>query len=159
MAVPTSPAVLTMKGLAQEVLYGTYGSGTVTGSIHMYDLINGGNSAGSGNSYPAINTGCTPNPHTRTALTLATVYTSPSGQPAFTLYYNSTIGAANQLEAGDYLFTNATLTTPAYSGSGVSYKQSAGSASTRICTTQQAIFTTDSTGKILGISCGSPEDI
>ena len=158
MAVPPS-GVLTMEGLAQEVLYGTYGSGNVTSPIHMYDLINGGNSAGSGNSYPAINTGCTPNPHTRTALTLATVYTSAAGQPAFTLYYNSTIGVANQLETGDYLFTNATLTTPAYSGSGVSYRQSAGSASTRICTTQQAIFTTDSTGKILGISCGSPEDI
>ena len=155
MAVPTS-GVLTMKGLAQEVLYGTYGSGDVTGSIHMYDLINGGNSAGSGNSYPAINTGCTPNPHTRTALTLATVYTSPSGQPAFTLYYNSTIGAANQLEAGDYLFTNATLTTPAYPGSGVSYKQSAGSASTRICSTDLGTITTDSTGKILGISCANP---
>mgnify|MGYP000566017201 CR=1 FL=1 len=156
MAVPTS-GVLTMEGLAQEVLYGTYGSGTVTSPIHMYDLINGGNSAGSGNSYPAINTGCTPNPHTRTALTLATVYTSPSGQPAFTLYYNSTIGAANQLEPGDYLFTNATLTTPAYSGSGVSYKQSAGSASTRICSTYQAVFTTDSTGKILGIACDEPQ--
>ena len=158
MAVPTS-GVLTMEGLAQEVLYGTYGSGTVAYPIHMYDLINGGNSAGSGNSYPAINTGCTPNPHTRTALTLTTVYTSAAGQPTFTLYYNSTIGAANQLEPGDYLFTNATLTTPAYSGSGVSYKQSAGSASTRICSTYQAVFTTDSTGKILGISCGSPEDI
>ena len=156
MAVPTS-GVLTMEGLAQEVLYGTYGSGAVASPIHMYDLINGGNSAGSGNSYPAINTGCTPNPHTRTALTLATVYTSPSGQPTFTLYYNSTIGAANQLEAGDYLYTNATLTTPAYPGSGVNYRQSAGSASTKICSTDLGSILTDSTGKILGIACGEQD--
>lgn len=153
MAVPTS-GILTMEGLAQEVLYGTYGSGTVASPIHMYDLINGGNSAGSGNSYPAINTGCTPNPHTRTALTLTTVYTSAAAQPTFTLYYNSTIGAANQLEVGDYLYTNATLTTPAYPGSGVSYRQSAGSASTKICSNDLGSIVTDSTGKILGISCG-----
>ena len=64
MAVPTS-GVLTMLGLAQEALYGTYGSGTITSPIHMYDLVNGGNSAGSGNSYPAVNTSCTPNPADR----------------------------------------------------------------------------------------------
>lgn len=64
MAVPTS-GVLTMLGLAQEALYGTYGSGTITSPIHMYDLVNGGNSAGSGNSYPAVNTSCLPNPADR----------------------------------------------------------------------------------------------
>jgi hypothetical protein len=45
MAVPSS-GTLTMLGLAQEALYGTYGSGTITSPIHMYDLVNGGNSAG-----------------------------------------------------------------------------------------------------------------
>lgn len=78
MAVPTS-GVLTMLGLAQEALYGTYGSGTITSPIHMYDLVNGGNSAGSGNSYPTVNDGCTPNPVDRTyfQITLTLGQTGP----------------------------------------------------------------------------------
>ena len=65
MAVPTS-GVLTLEKIAQEALYGTYGSGTITPPIYLYDLVNGGNSAGSGNSYPTVNDGCTPNPVERT---------------------------------------------------------------------------------------------
>jgi hypothetical protein len=53
-----------MLGLAQEALNGTYGSGTINGPISMYDLINGGN-AGSGETYPAINQNCLPNPANR----------------------------------------------------------------------------------------------
>ena len=64
MAVPTS-GVLSMKAMAQEALYATYGSGTITGSIGLYALVNGGNQ-NSGNTYPAINTGCLPNPANRT---------------------------------------------------------------------------------------------
>jgi len=41
MAVPSS-GTLTMLGLAQERKYGTYGSGTISFSILMTDLINGG---------------------------------------------------------------------------------------------------------------------
>ena len=51
-----------MESIAQEALYGTWGSGTITGPISMYDMINGGNSHGSGNSYPTVNDDCTPNP-------------------------------------------------------------------------------------------------
>jgi len=65
MAVPTS-GTLSQLALAQEALYATYGSGTVTGPISLYDMVNGGNTNGSGNSYPAINTGCLPNPANRT---------------------------------------------------------------------------------------------
>jgi len=72
MAVPTS-GVLTMEGLAQEALYGTYGSGTITPPIHLYDLVNGGDSAGSGNFYPLVNENCIPNPATR----LPFITTSP----------------------------------------------------------------------------------
>ena len=61
MAVPTS-GTLSMLNIAQEALYGTWGSGTITGPISIYDMINGGNSNGSGNSYPTVNDGCTPNP-------------------------------------------------------------------------------------------------
>tara|TARA_B110000240_G_scaffold86611_1_gene98560 strand:+ start:153 stop:1976 length:1824 start_codon:yes stop_codon:yes gene_type:complete len=64
MAVPID-GVLTLEGLAQEALYGTYGSGTITPPIHLYDLVNGGDSAGSGNSYPTVNEDCLPNPASR----------------------------------------------------------------------------------------------
>ncbi len=64
MAVPSS-GTLSMQDIAQERLNSTYGSGNVSGPISMYNLINGGNTGGavtSGDTYPAINTGCTPNP-------------------------------------------------------------------------------------------------
>ena len=64
MAVPAS-GTLSMQDIAQERLNSTYGSGNVSGPISMYNLVNGGNTGGavtSGNTYPAINTGCTPNP-------------------------------------------------------------------------------------------------
>ena len=64
MAVPTS-GTLSLKAIAQEALYGTYGSGTITNPIYLYDLVNGGNSAGSGNSYPTVNEDCLPNPAAR----------------------------------------------------------------------------------------------
>ena len=61
MAVPTSGAI-SMLGLAQEAFYGTYGTGVIADPIHLYDLVNGGDSAGSGDDYPTVNDDCTPNP-------------------------------------------------------------------------------------------------
>lgn len=58
MAVPGS-GTLTMLGLAQERKYGTYGSGTISFSILMTDLINGGGA----NNFPALNTQCLPYPN------------------------------------------------------------------------------------------------
>ena len=73
MAVPTS-GTLSMLNIAQEALYGTWGSGTITGPISIYDMINGGNANGSGNSYPAINQSCTPNPADRGTYNSFTIY-------------------------------------------------------------------------------------
>ena len=57
MGVPTSGA-LSLRNIARERLYGNYGGGgTITGAVAMYDLLNGGNSGGSGNFYPGINGG------------------------------------------------------------------------------------------------------
>ncbi len=74
MAVPTSGAI-SMLGLAQEAFYGTYGTGVIADPIHLYDLVNGGDSAGSGDDYPTVNDDCTPNPVDRSyyqiTLTLA----------------------------------------------------------------------------------------
>ena len=68
MAVPTT-GTITMLGLAQEVKFGTYGSGgLMPHAIKMSDLINGGGQ----NFFPAINTACLPNPATRTVPTITT---------------------------------------------------------------------------------------
>lgn len=45
MAVPDSGPI-TMLGVAQERKYGTYGSGTISFPITMFDLLNGGGSNG-----------------------------------------------------------------------------------------------------------------
>jgi len=50
MAVPGSGAI-TMLGIAQERKYGSYGFGTISSPITMFDLLNGGGS----NGFPALN--------------------------------------------------------------------------------------------------------
>ena len=100
-----------MLNIAQEALYGTWGSGTITGPISLYDMVNGGNANGSGNSYPTVNTNCLPNPANRASLQLTNVGQGMGGGSARTLYYNANIGAASNLTAGDYLYTNSSLTT------------------------------------------------
>ncbi len=62
MAVPTSN--ISMLGIARELYYGNYSSsGSITGAISSYDLMNSGNSGGSGLSYPAWdNQPCSSNP-------------------------------------------------------------------------------------------------
>mgnify|MGYP003135144295 FL=1 len=57
MGVPTSGA-LSLRNIARERLHGNYGGGgTIIGAVAMYDLLNGGQTGGSGNSYPLINGG------------------------------------------------------------------------------------------------------
>ena len=115
MAVPSS-GTLSMQDIAQERLNSTYGSGNVSGPISMYNLVNGGNTGGavtSGNNYPAVNTGCTPNPATRGSLELTAVRDNMGTSSAVTLYYSSGIGDASNLQVGHILYTNSNLTTPA----------------------------------------------
>ena len=112
MAVPTE-GTLSQLAMAQEALYATYGSGTVTGPISLYDMVNGGNANGSGNSYPAINTGCLPNPANRTYNSFtASIYGQASCVNVFysgslssltngSQLYSSNGGATN-LTAGNY---------------------------------------------------------
>jgi hypothetical protein len=114
MAVPTS-GPLSMLGLAQEAFYGTYGTGVIADPIHLYDLVNGGDSAGSGDDYPTVNSGCTPNPVTRGSTPLLQIYKVQSGQSAvgpITLYVSSSEAAtAADLSDGDILFTDSSLQT------------------------------------------------
>ena len=153
MAVPTS-GILTLLGLAQEALYGTYGSGTITSPIHLYDLVNGGNSAGSGNSYPTVNTCCTPNPASRTSTTLTNVRAGMGGNAPRTLYYNSSIGAASNLTVGDQLYTNSSLTTKEGQ---TANRQDGSSATTTICPAGGIIFfDTNTSGEYQGGTCQNP---
>lgn len=134
MAVPSS-GQLSMLAIAQEALYATYGSGTVTGPISLYDMVNGGNTNGSGNSYPTVNTNCTPNPATRGYLSLTAV-TDQMGAGSTTYYYSAGIGAASNLQVGHTLYTNTALTTPAQIIYGV---QTGSSATTTICPSGQSL--------------------
>ena len=150
MAVPSS-GTLTMLGLAQEALYGTYGSGTITSPIHLYDLVNGGNSAGSGNSYPTINQDCTPNPADRTASLLTGVEDGMGTDPPVTLYYNSTIGVASSLSVGDTLYTSSALTTTA--NNYIAF-QDGSSATTTVCSAgYDGFISTNASGVITDIGC------
>jgi hypothetical protein len=105
-----------MLDMAQEALYATYGTGSVTGPISLYDMTNGGNTNGSGNSYPTVNTSCTPNP--ATGITNSTTITNieRNDTDVFTdvapVYYSGTPGvntvlytspcSSNTLGAGIY---------------------------------------------------------
>jgi hypothetical protein len=157
MAVPTS-GVLTMEGLAQEALYGTYGSGTITSPIHMYDLVNGGNSAGSGNSYPTINTGCTPNPAERTTgVQLSQTNMYPIGIYKNVYYSPDAVANATQLAVGDYVYNSSTLTDFAdETPTGRYYFQYGDSSdpTNHHCSTGENMnMTVGSDGKITSISC------
>ena len=132
MAVPAS-GTLSMQDIAQERLNSTYGSGNVSGPISMYNLVNGGNTGGavtSGDNYPAVNTGCTPNPATRGSLQLTAVRDNMGTSSAVTLYYSAGIGNASNLQEGHILYTNSNLTTPAQLACAF---QTGSSATTTVC--------------------------
>jgi hypothetical protein len=152
MAVPAS-GQLSQLAIAQEALYGTYGSGTVTGPISLYDMVNGGNTNGSGNSYPTVNTGCTPNPATRGSLQLTAVRDTMGTDSPVTLYYSAGIGDASNLQVGHILYTDSNLTTPADLTCAL---QTGSSATTTICGSGDATscIDTNSSGVITNsISC------
>ena len=110
MAVPTSGPLSQLK-MAREAKHADYNGSQSMGTISLYDLVNGGQANGSTVDYPAINTGCLPNPASRASLQLTNVGQGMGGGAARTLYYNANIGAASNLTAGDYLYTNSSLTT------------------------------------------------
>lgn len=66
MAVPSSGS-LEMAKLAKEKVYGSYtASGSITGPISMYDLVNGGNTNGSNYNFATTNTNSYYHPDTTT---------------------------------------------------------------------------------------------
>ena len=111
MAVPID-GVLTLEGLAQEALYGTYGSGTITPPIHLYDLVNGGDSAGSGNSYPTVNENCQPNPASRNVVEIKQVYKKANTVVTgpFSQFFNlSSATSVSTLNANTVIYSDSNL--------------------------------------------------
>ena len=163
MGVPTS-GVLSMKAMAQEALYGTYGSGTITGSIGLYALVNGGNQ-NSGNTYPAVNTNCEPNPADRGSyvtvlqvkkLTSPNTFTGP-----FTYYLNPSQAATpGAMANGDTMYSDAALTTPIPAHTnGYWFQDNTGlTASQLVCsnTDDQGAWTTNANGVIASFTCAIP---
>ena len=119
MAVPSS-GTLSQLGLAQEALYGTYGSGTITGPISIYDMVNGGDLKGSGNSYPTVNDDCTPNPTTRPAApviptlnttTVSNITTSSANVGGFNIVSSASVSSKGIRYATNVEFAGATTIT------------------------------------------------
>ena len=125
MAVPLSGPLSQLK-MAREAKHADYNGSQSMGTISLYDLVNGGQANGSTVDYPAINTGCLPNPANRASLQLTNVGEGMGGGAARTLYYNANIGAASNLTAGDQLYTNSNLTT----AEGTSFNGQPGSSAT-----------------------------
>jgi len=166
MAVPTSGA-LNMLNMAREALYGTWGSGTITGPISLYDMINGGNANGSGNSYPAINQTCLPNPADRASyVQILQVYKKDGSTTTgpFTHYLNPSQAATpSDIANGDTIYTNAALTAtvPAHGSAGTNtaywFQLNTGlTNSQKICGGGFATWDTNSSGVITNYNCGQP---
>ena len=112
MATAPCTGTLEMKKLAQEALHGTYGSGTITGSIGLYALVNGGNQ-NSGNTYPAVNQACLPNPANRTYNSFTASIWGQSN--CVNVFYSGSLGS---LTNGSQLYSSnggaSTLTAGSY---------------------------------------------
>jgi len=165
MAVPTSET-LSQLALAQEALYGTYGSGTITGPISLYDMINGGNTNGSGNSYPTVNQSCLPNPISR-GVEMDGVYQGETGRsPVFVRYTYwldpSEAATTQDINNGDTIYTDSALTTPVGQWDGhtpfrrYDFTAAAGSAIGGTDCSHPELpvsFQTNSSGQIINITC------
>ena len=149
MAVPTSGA-LSMKDMAQEALYGTWGSGTITSPISLYDLVNGGNTGGSGNTYPTVNTNCTPNPADRGTYNSFTIYNGSGG--IITLY---TTVALTAVTIGTIIYSN--VSGSVYTGGGGFIQGPSGTVwfGNNSCGCP-AIATNTTTGAVISTGCSCP---
>ena len=114
MAVPGS-GTLSMLGLSKEKVHDDYSSSSgITNPISMYDLVNGGNTNGSGNSYDATNTASPQFPNTAVAHQMSEWYGydhdysaaatnqfswSPSGSLSYSSNGTNAIGHASKSAA------------------------------------------------------------
>ena len=148
MAVPTSGA-LSMKDMAQEALHGTWGTGTINNPISLYDMINGGDAHGSGDSYPTVNTNCTPNPADRGTYNSFTIYNGSGG--TITLY---TTVALTAVTTGTIIYSN--VSGSVYTGGGGFIQGPSGTVWFGGSCTCPSISTNTTTGAVTVTNCSCP---
>jgi hypothetical protein len=144
-----------MESIAQEALYGTWGSGTITGPISMYDMINGGNSHGSGNSYPTVNDDCTPNPVDRSYYQITLTEATYPSTPNVTVY--TTRNPITGLTTNDVLYDYVNGSYTAWTGASQTNDYWIWSQGTFFnnCT-DCPIITVNSSGVITSTGCSCP---
>ena len=120
MAVPTSGPLSQLK-MAREAKHADYNGSQSMGTISLYDLVNGGQANGSTVDYPAINTGCLPNPANRTYSSFtASIYGQTNCVNVFyqgslgsltngSQLYSSNGGATNLTAGSYYVCDNITV--------------------------------------------------
>ena len=156
MAVPAS-GVLDWYSLAQECLYGTYGSGTITGCIGLKELVDGGLPCdATGDTYPAVS-GNSPPPYIESSpysafefygydkdyVVLYHKYGTPTTVPKPVFACGVTTSADRYFTAvavNKYVYTDAAGTTPLGAGNWGYGETAVSSAGAR--------FTTNSSGYI-----------
>ena len=160
MAVPGS-GTLTLLGIAQERYYSTYGTGTITGPIVYTDLINGGNTGGSGMNYPALNTSSASLPTTSTPWPMDEWYSydqsASSSCTAVTLKYNATVAKDACISKRPItLYTDyptGIFTHPLYTNSGCTTSAATGYYTTGVSGSAVCLY--NSSTQTWGSICGS----
>jgi len=94
MAIPSSGA-LDFLNMARECAYGTWGSGSITGAISLRDLVAGGNTYGSGQSYPSINTNSSSYPPSSTPVQTNSFYSYDKDATASLTSFSSSVGTTS----------------------------------------------------------------
>ena len=120
MAVPLTGPLSQLK-MAREAKHADYNGSQSMGIISLYDLVNGGKANGSTVDYPAINTGCLPNPANRTYSSFtASIYGQTNCVNVFyqgslgsltngSQLYSSNGGATNLTAGSYYVCDNITV--------------------------------------------------
>ena len=169
MAVPSS-GTLEMLGIAQECMYATYGSGTITGGIHIDCLVNGGQCAAGTMTFPTINTNSPSYPNTtvpykfsefysydKDALSSIQRYRTSGTYPKIVFgcfqTCSTTMYTSGAVSVGVNVYTNSALTNPIGNGNWGGAGTSSGASSTYVFT---IVF---GTGYISSITlCSGPSD-
>jgi hypothetical protein len=169
MAVPSS-GTLEMLGIAQECMYATYGSGTITGGIHIDCLVNGGQCAPGTMTYPTINTASPSHPNTTVPYEFSEFYgydkdatssiqrfrtsgTYPKKVFGCFQTCSTSMYTSGAVAVGVNVYTNSALTTPIGNGNWGGAGTSSGASSTYVFT---IVFGTGYLSAIL--LCSGPSD-
>tara|TARA_R110002020_G_scaffold85438_1_gene210857 strand:+ start:14646 stop:15374 length:729 start_codon:yes stop_codon:yes gene_type:complete len=169
MAVPSS-GTLNQKGLAQECLSGTYGSGSISGRICLDNLVNGGQCGSGSETYPTINTSSPSHPNTSVPYEFSefygydkdatssierfrTPFTYPKKVFGCSQTCNASMFTSGAIAVGVNVYTNSGLSSPIANGNWGGAGTSSGASSTYVFT---IVFGTGYLSSIL--LCSGPSD-